>query len=262
MTPTAIHEAASLLWRHWSQSTHIAALPTHCRPATRTEGYAVQSEMARLSGQRVLGWKIAATSAAGQQHIRVDGPLAGRLLSGKLLPAGAGVPIADNILKVAEAEFAFRMATPLPARAAPYGLAEVLAAVRTLHPAIEIPDSRYTDCAKVGSPQLIADNACAGWFILGAAVDERWRARDLAAHRVSAMCNGAVACEGRGANVLGDPRIALAWIANELSSLGAGLQAGDIVTTGTCVVPFEIAPGDRIRVDFGDFGSVEACATD
>ena len=215
-----------------------------------------------MSGDRVLGWKIAATSAAGQQHIRVDGPLAGRLLERKVLGPGASVPISGNIMKVGEAEFAFCLGKPLPARAARYETVEVLEAVATLHPAIEIPDSRYADCTAVGAAQLIADNACAGWFVLGEATQARWRDRDLAAHRVIAMRNRSIAAEGRGANVLGDPLLALTWIANELSALGVGLKTDDIVTTGTCLVPFGIAPGDLIRADFGDLGSVEASVTD
>jgi 2-keto-4-pentenoate hydratase len=57
-----------------------------------------------------------------------------------------------------------------------------------------------------------------------------------------------------GANVLGDPRIALTWIANELSRHGVTLAAGQIVTTGTCVVPLEILPGDEVVADFGALG--------
>jgi 2-keto-4-pentenoate hydratase len=258
MNPNSIQAAAALMWQSWCQSSRISTLPATCRPATRSEGYAIQAEVARLSGQRVLGWKIAATSAAGQQHIRVDGPLAGRLLASRVLPEGAGVHMTGNIMRVGEAEFAFRMAMPLPPRETPYDAGEVLAAVRTLHPAIEVPDTRFTDCTRVGAAQLIADHACAAWFVLGAATDGQWRERDLVDHRVTVLRNGSLACEGRGANVLGDPRLALTWLANELSAIGEGLKADDIVTTGTCVVPFAVAPGDRIRADFGDYGSVEA----
>jgi 2-keto-4-pentenoate hydratase len=35
------------------------------------------------------------------------------------------------------------------------------------------------------------------------------------------------------------------------------LRAGEAVTTGTCIVPPPIAPGDRIRVDFGALGGLE-----
>jgi 2-keto-4-pentenoate hydratase len=32
------------------------------------------------------------------------------------------------------------------------------------------------------------------------------------------------------------------------------LEPGQIVTTGTCVVPLPIAPGDTVTVDFGELG--------
>jgi 2-keto-4-pentenoate hydratase len=64
--------------------------------------------------------------------------------------------------------------------------------------------------------------------------------------------------EGKGANVLGDPRIALAWLVNELSGLGITLKAGEVVTTGTCLVPLPIQPGVDVSADFGSLGRVTA----
>ncbi len=130
---------------------------------------------------------------------------------------------------------------------------EVLDVVAVLHTAIEVPDSRYDDVASVGAPQLIADNACAHLFVLGPATGADRCAMDLAAHPVRGTVDGTVA-EGRGANALGDPRLALAWLANELSGLGLTLAAGQVVTTGTCVVPMPIAPGVEVVADLGILG--------
>ena len=159
-------------------------------------------------------------------------------------------------MRVAEAEFAFRMAADFPHRARPYGVDEVLASVATLHPAIEIPDSRYVDFTAAGAAQLIADNACAHEFVLGSPAPDSWRSIDLAAHRVIGRIAGSVEHEGTGANVLGDPREAMAWLVNELSRSNLTLRAGQVVTTGTCLVPLPIAPGDRVTADFGEFGTV------
>jgi len=252
-----IQGAAAILWQHLQQSTRLDELPAHCRPGTRAEGYAIQAEVARLSGQSIVGWKIAATSAAGQQHIHVDGPMAGCLLSGRALDAGASVSLAGNNMKVAEAEFAFRMGRPLPKRAEPYSVAEVLIAVASLHPAIEVPDSRYNDFTRVGAAQLIADVACACWYVIGPAARADWRAIDLARHGVTAYRNGALAGQGSGANVLGDPRSALAWVANELCTYGDGLRAGDVVITGTCLTPVPVSAGNSVNLDFGEFGRLE-----
>ncbi len=256
MNQQQIAESAGIIWNAWTQSDLIDSLPEHCRPSNRSEAYAIQAEVARLSSQPLFGWKIAATSTDGQKHIGVDGPLAGRLLAGRVMKSGARLALGDNLMKVAEAEFAFRMGKPLAPRPEEYTMQEVLAAVDALHPAIEIPDSRYTDFATVGAPQLIADNACACWFIIGEETQADWRGYNLAAHAVTAWRNDEFAAKGIGANVLGDPRVALTWIANELRIQGIGLGAGETVTTGTCVLPQAIASGDTIRADFGDLGSV------
>jgi 2-keto-4-pentenoate hydratase len=250
----ATQAASDLLFGHWREGSVLDALPDALRPGTRADGYAVQARLEKRSPRPLFGWKIAATSSAGQAHINVDGPLAGRLLVEMVAEGGATLPFGANRMRVAEAEFAFRMARDLLPRAAPYAVEEAMAAVATLHPAIEVPDSRFADFTRAGAPQLIADNACAHQFVLGPATDADWRGMDLAAHPVRGAVDGAVS-EGRGANALGDPRLALAWLANELSGLGITLAAGQVVTTGTCVVPMPIAPGVEVVADLGILGA-------
>jgi 2-keto-4-pentenoate hydratase len=218
--------ASELIWRPWREGRRMPSLPDSLRPATRAEGYMIQASIERRSARPLFGWKIAATSEAGQRHIGVDGPLAGRLLAEQVFAAGAEVPFGANAIRVAEAEFAFRMARALPPRAEAYGVAEVMDAVATLHLAIEVPDSRFEDFAAVSAPLLIADNACAHQLVLGPAVTADWRALDLAAHRARGTVAGRIEREGIGANVLGDPRLALTWLANELSHHGVALGAG------------------------------------
>ena len=267
-----MREAADLLWDCWQNGRRLESIPEDIRPRTREEGYAVQALLEERSAAPLFGWKIAATSKAGQAHINVTGPLAGRLLAEKV--ADLSVPgrfdveltFGANHMKVAEAEFAFRMGRDLPPRAEPYSVDEVLAAVATLHPAIEVPDSRFDDFTIVGAPSLIADNACSHVFVLGPAADADWRSLDLVEHRVIGTVGPAVAGgqqpdltrEGKGANVLGDPRIALTWLVNELSGMGITLKAGEVVTTGTCLVPLPIQPGVYVRADFGPLGRVSA----
>jgi 2-keto-4-pentenoate hydratase len=256
----AARRAAEILWDAWQQGRKIAALPDDCRPLTRLDGYAIQSALLQLSGRNAFGWKIAATSAAGQMHIGVDAPLAGRLLSGQIHVDGSVVPIGANRMRVAETEFAFRIGQDLPPRAQAWTKDEVMAAVSALHLAIEIPDSRFETFATAGAPQLIADNACAHRFVMGPEAPADWQALDLSTHVVRAEVLAGDTLrytrEGIGSNVLGDPRIALVWLANELSAIGVGLRAGDVVTTGTCMEPLAFEPGDAIRADFGQLGRV------
>ena len=107
----------------------------------------------------------------------------------------------------------------------------------------------------------MADNACAHEFVLGPATDADWRAVDLAAHPVTLWIDGQEATTGTGADALGDPRAALAWIANNHAVQGAALRAGDIVTTGVCGRPSAIVAGNRVVADFGAIGTAEATLT-
>jgi 2-keto-4-pentenoate hydratase len=261
-----VDSAARLLWGHWQAGTKLDVLPALLRPTDKARGHAVQARLPAVGGRTVVGWKIAATSAVGQAHIGVSGPLAGRLLSGQVDGDGAVQSLRGNGMCVAEPEFAFRFGSNLPPRPAPYTTDEVLAAVDTLHPAIEVPDSRFAEFVRAGEAQLLADNACAHRFVLGAPAAAGWRALDLRRHRVVGhVFAGATlrfAREGDGSAVLGDPRLALTWLVNELSSLGIALTAGQFVTTGTCMVPLEILPGDRVVADHGVLGRVAVQFTD
>lgn len=253
---TAIRAASDMLVESWMRGDTLEALPPELRPQDRRGGYAIQRRIESRSERPLFGWKIAATSVAGQRHIGVDGPLARRILAERVVAPGSEVDLRGNNMRVAEVEFAFRMGVDLPPRTAAYDVAEVLAAVASLHPAIEIPASRYRDFAVVGAPQLIADNACAHQFVLGAPTAADWRALDLARHEVRGVVVGRYERTGLGANVLGDPRVALAWLANELSGIGVTLKAGQVVTTGTCLVPLEVEPGDRVDADLGVIGDL------
>ncbi|MGI9492373.1 MAG: 2-keto-4-pentenoate hydratase [Geminicoccaceae bacterium] len=249
-------KAAALIAELWREGGQMEALPEPLRPATRGDGYAIQTHLENMSAMPLFGWKIAATSEGGQRHIGVDGPLAGRLLAERVLQPGETPSLNGNHMAVAEPEFAFRIGKTLAPRKQPYDRDEVLAAVEALHLAIELPSSRFADFASVGAPQLIADNACTHQFLLGPVVDEAWRNRDLSQHGVTGHVAGKHREEGSGGAVLGDPRTALAWLANEVSSLGLDLVAGQVVTTGTCTTPLSITPGDQVIADFGDLGQV------
>ncbi|MEA2942800.1 MAG: 2-keto-4-pentenoate hydratase [Bradyrhizobium sp.] len=251
--------AAKTLHDHWQAGTKLGDLELSQRPRDRAEGYAIQAAMQSYGS--LFGWKIAATSEAGQKHINVAGPLAGRIFGERVVPDGGTAPIAGNDMRVGEPEFAFRMGRSLPPRSTPFSVDDVLGAVDTLHPAIELPDSRFADFVKAGEAQLVADNACAHLFVLGAPTTADWRAVDLIEHRPVVTLRGQ-RFVGHGKNVLGDPRVALAWLANELRQLGVTLKAGEVVTTGTCHPPLPIQPGDRFEADFGMFGKVSVALTD
>lgn len=258
--PSRAKEASDVLIDHWQKGTTLSELPSKLRPATIAQGYEIQAHVERLTKSKLWGWKIAATSLHGQKHINVDRPLAGRILVERVTPYGETVPLESNRMLVAELEFAFRVGRDIEPRShGVWEMHEVMDAVDGLFLGSEMPDSRYEDFVSVGAAQLIADNACADRYVLGPEVKGDWRSIDLAAHEVRGWLKGQEdkVFEGRGANVLGDPRIAMTWIANELGKYGMTLKKGEFVTTGTCIVPLTVKPGDSVVLDYGGFGKMD-----
>jgi 2-keto-4-pentenoate hydratase len=258
--PSKTKQASDVLISHWQKGTTLAELPEDLKPQTIPEGYEVQSHILRQTSHSLWGWKIAATSIHGQKHINVDRPLAGRILQERVTPYGQKVSLGPNRMKVAELELAFRMGRDLMSTSSgkKWKMKEVMDAVDGLFLGVEVPDSRYEDFVHVGAAQLVADNACADKYILGPEVKD-WKGRDLIEHKIVGWIEGSSdeKREGKGGMVLGDPRIAMTWIANELAQLGVGLRKGEYVTTGTCVFPLTVKPGDKIVGDYGDMGRIE-----
>lgn len=242
----------------WRQGSHLDTLPTRHRPASRADGYAAQQHFAADIGQPVVGWKIAATSTAGQQHIHVSGPLAGPIFAHRLQRDGASVSLATNRMRVAECEIVFTLGQDLEPRPRPWTRAEVLAAVTSVHPGIEVPDSRFIAFEQAGEAQLIADCACMNDMVLGAPVAPDARVDALPDLVVHARVSDGRTPQGTGRNVLGDPVEALVWLVNELNGSGRTLQAGQFVTTGALVPPIPVLPGQRVEADFGWIGTIAA----
>ncbi len=257
MVKNLFKETGKVIWNNWNSGTRILELSDKLKPKSKRDAYEIQKNIIVESASPQVGWKIAATSNAGQTHIGVSQPLAGSLLEKNVRASGSSINLKNNLMRVAEVEFAFQMARDLPPRKNKYNREEVISAIDYLIPAIEIPDSRYHDFIKAGELQLIADNACAGFLVLGKPIKKQWGQVDLMKHTVFTYLNNEEKpIKGFGSNVLEDPFLALTWIANELIQYDRQLLKKDIVTTGTCVNPIPITDNHKIFADFGELGQV------
>ena len=212
-------------------------------------------------GPRV-GYKIGATASAMQRYLGVEHPVYGRVHeadvhdSGALLPRSSGAPVA------VECELAVRLASDLPARDAPWRRDELNDYVGAIAPAIEIVENRYGDFESTALGTLIADDMFHKCAVVGA-----WQAYDhaldLAGMRARLSLNDEHAESGTGAEILGHPLEAVAWLATALGPQGEGLRAGDVVLTGSMTAPvwLEALPA-RIATDLSGVGRCECTLID
>ncbi len=263
LAPEACRRAAELLLAARRDLAPIAALPEDCRPATATEGYAVQAAVRALRGGAMSGFKIGATSQVARTLLATEEPFHGCLFADGIHDSPATLIAGDHVFRLIEPEFAFRLASDLPARKAPYSRDELVAAIASLHPAFEVVSSAFGPAwTGAGLAQLIADNGVHACLVLGPATAD-WEGLDLAAQEVVFESDGAEVGRGRGAEALGHPLNALAWLADfgaltdPVTGVCRGLRAGDLITTGL-VTPFAYAEaGTTLRAEFGRLGAVE-----
>jgi 2-keto-4-pentenoate hydratase len=236
-------------------------LPEDLAPRSLADAYAVQDAYVAMRAERlggIAGYKIALATPAMQAFVGVGAPQAGCILESTLRRSPARVRAADHVRLIVEFEIGVRLAGDLPAADAPFTRERIAAAVGEVMPAIELADDRAADYATLRQHplDLIADNTWNEGAVLGAPAGD-WRVLDLAAIRGRAYVNGKLAGEGVGADAMGHPFDAVAWIAGHLASLGRGLLRGDVVITGSLVTSKTVRPGDAVRFSLEGLGEVE-----
>ena len=204
------------------------------------------------AGATVYGHKVGLSSKAMQEMMGVDEPDYGHLLSDMVYTEGTAIPTGKFLLPRVEVEVGFILGEDLPGEGCT--VADVLRCTDFIAPAIELIDSRIADW-KIGLFDTISDNASSCGVILG---KERVKPDELDVKAIEATLdiNGARVAEGRSDAVLGDPTIAVAWLANKVASFGVRLEAGHVVLPGSCTRAYDVKPGDQVVATFTGLGSV------
>ena len=212
----------------------VPDIPRQDAPQTMADGYAVQETLHRYlcekTASALAGWKIGATTAGMQAYLGVDGPAYGHILSAHVHEPGAVLSASDFCHPGIECEIAVRIGIDAGTRT--YTRETVGETIDAVIPAIEIVENRYGDFLARGTPALIADDFFHKACVLGTPVTD-WQGIDLSAVKGRTLIDGVEKGSGTGADVMGHPLEAVAWLANTLAAHGTRLTAGQIVLTGS-----------------------------
>lgn len=260
----AVHAAAERLEQ--AQRTRTPCPPVRdLLPGTGTDtgiapAYAVQSRLteARLArGGRIVGRKIGLTSQIVQRQLGVDQPDFGMLFDDMACPQDAMIDITRLLQPRIEAEIAFVLKEDLDG---PIHEHVVRAAVGAVAAALEIVDSRIARW-DITIVDTIADNASSGLFVLG---DDRIPLDDRDLRTVAMTMTdqvGRPVSSGAGVACLGDPILALTWLARTAQELGSPLRSGDIVLSGALGPLATVTPGASYTARLSGLGTVHASFT-
>ena len=252
--------AAQIIASARRNRTRLKALPPDVAPRSEAEGYQVQRALHDImlpESGALIGYKIGCTSKVMQEYLNIPHPCSGGVFARGMYESGARLNASDYVSVGVECEIAVRLMRDLAPSEEPFTAEWVMEAVDAYFPAIEIVDERYESWETLGAPTLIADDFFAAGCVLGEAV-ARSAVPDLLKVAGRAVINGVEAGRGTGADVLGHPHNALAWLANHLAAEGKGLHAGQIVLTGSLVKTVWLNAGDHVAIELSGLGQVEA----
>lgn len=202
----------------------LDGLPAALTPANTEEIYAVQDRVAAAFGD-IGGWKVGAPTAEAT-------PMFAPMPLAWIAPSGSILSGHRWRYRGLEAEIAFLVGRDLPPRDEPYLHAEVLSAMASCHPAIEVLETAFANPATVAREAMLADLQIHGGFVYGPAFHD-WHGIDFSQETVALTVDGIVRVERTGSNTSGDLLKLLPWLANEGASRTGGLRAGQWITTGS-----------------------------
>ena len=248
-------ELADELWTADQSARPVAPLTDRHNGLDVEDAYAIQTiniDRRTARGERTIGRKVGLTSKPMQEMLGVDEPDFGVLTDEMLVEDGDLIQTSRLIQPRVEAELAFVMDRDLAGPGVSTSTA--LGAIAGALPAVEIVDSRVADW-KIKLVDTVADNASSGLLVVGGRM-RPVEDLDLRLLGVVVSRGGALLDTGAGAAALGNPARCVAWLANKLGSLGAGLNAGDIVLPGAVHRMVPVTPGDVFRAEFAHLGAV------
>ncbi len=241
MTTHASEAAALFLAARKAPEARLTSLPEGLRPADRAGSYAIQ--VVAAAGVEIGGWKVGSTGP-DKPPFCAPMPAAGIVAS----PATVGT----GLLRGVEAEVAFRIGHDLPPRATPYSRDEVIAAMATAHPVIEILESAFADPDVIDFNTNLGDSMLHGGFVFGPGTAD-WHGFDFPKLTVTQTITGLQPLVRTG-NPAGDMIRLVEWLANEGSHWAGGLKAGQFVTCGSWTGKTSAPAGATAVVSFPGLG--------
>ncbi len=224
--------------------------PAADQPApTPEEAYAIQAMVAAEMGWFPRGpsaWKVGGTtdiSAAPLPEV-LDG-------SGPAPVVWTLPPGQDSVL--IEAELAFRLARTPEVTDTPEA---IRACLGTVCVAVELIGTRLAAGLAAPSAWKLADQGVHAGLVIGTEVpgarhvaftQAEWAAKGCHIHVVGEP--DADTLRAKGAHPAVNPLLTLPWLVQHAAAHTGGLHAGDVITTGACLVRW-VKRGERVEVGF------------
>ena len=218
-------------------------------PASLEAAMAVQAQTVAALGEKIGGWKVGITG---------DGvSMAAPMFADAIVASGHSWPLTAAGPILAEVEIAVRLRQDLPPRRGkPYVREEIVAAISHVLPGIELIQSRLSTGMASPFPLWLADRLGNAGYVCGKQRAD-FAALDLGALRCQLSVDGRNVHDKAGGHPQNDPLTPILVWANAQNDSTGGLRAGQIITTGSLIVPLRCTRSVHLVAEIEGLGRVE-----
>ena len=215
-------------------------------------------------GETVIGYKLGFTGDAPRPFGAPE-PVYGRLLASHQFEDGANIDISETFASGnAGVELALYISRDAEFETSDFPLSDetLLGLIESVAPLSEFPEIAFEEGAMgIDYRDLIAANAGARAFVVG----ERTQLADLETNineiGIQVFKNGEMMSEGISGDALGSQLEALEFLLRKLAERGQGVEAGQIIATGSLGPDLPLEAGEY-ELRYEEIGSVSYTLTE
>jgi 2-keto-4-pentenoate hydratase len=220
--------------------------PAQIEVADERQAYAVQQLVAAKLGP-IGGWKVGAAGQAAP-------PSCAPMPDSGLFKGPKNLDPKVFTQREVEAEIGFTFRTDLPPRDTPYTAADILAAIGTCQPGLEVLQSRLENPGAAAPLALLADFIQTGAYVWGEPIAD-WQNIDFTAMQVIQTISGGPSVSRIG-NPAGSMVRLMVWLANTGAVWAGGIKAGQLVTCGSWTGKTQAPADSEVEAEFIGAGPV------
>ena len=222
---------------------------------TLEQAYRYQEQLVELLEPHYgmpVGYKAALTSEAMQKRFRYDRPVLGVVLKDMMLRDRVMLDEKFAVRPMLEADLMAMVKSEAINDATTHE--QVIAAIESFHPMIELPDLVFMEGTELQPLWLTAINAGARAAVVGdpqhVMKDVKWIDRLIAIRATVMDKQGQVLASGSSDRLLGHPLDVVLWIRDEVKARGGMLKEGQVLWLGSLTDPIPVFPGESYQVLF------------
>lgn len=221
---------------------------------TVEEAKQVQSIALAESDWPIGAWKAGASNFSSRDGLGLDSCFIGAIPQSRVMHSPAAMTAASIRTHLIECEVAIRLDIEGWVRDESDDVRPHLISV---HPAIELPDTRYALIGQGGTAALLADFGAAGGALIGGGVPYNGRASTLETHKCILTVNDETVAEGSLEALISDPVDVAALLKPEFVRLSPRGGWGEYILLGGMTPAVPIKRGDAVRAEFDRLGALD-----